>query len=436
MLLLFAVWFGLSWYTRHIMEIVLPRFQFRFMKAQGNVIFPGNFHPVGTQRAAEQMVSRALDGQTHQPSTARWLLVGGSGGFGSAARVALGCDLGAHTLSVSYDGQPNPESNNKIRKIGSPGWHRNAAIERSLQKLGLHASSLNGDAFDPAFRRETVEAIKERFDGGKIDGLVWALAAPRGLDPRTGKPVSSVLKPMGNAATIRTFTGADKDQDPVVDELVLEPGTPEEAIRTQFVMGGRIVEQWIDLLAEADVLAEGFTLLTISYRGGPLNEAIYHKGLIGLAKAELEFYTRALDKLLADRVGGRAIAVEGPAVVTEASGGIPGVPFYMALTMGIMKDRFEDPLDSMRRMFRENFIGEAVPTLDEEGLLRMDDRELSEEVQAPLRELYEQLTLGATFPRDRFDAFMSEYAKTRGFNVEGVDYDAPFDTDIVCRVNA
>ena len=59
MLLRCAVWSGLSWYTRHIMEIVLPRFQFRFMKAQGNVIFPGNFHPVGTQRAAEQMVSRA-----------------------------------------------------------------------------------------------------------------------------------------------------------------------------------------------------------------------------------------------------------------------------------------------------------------------------------------------------------------------------------------
>ena len=90
----------------------------------------------------------------------------------------------------------------------------------------------------------------------------------------------------------------------------------------------------------------------------------------------------------------------------------------------------------MRRRFQENFCGDATPTLDGEGLLRMDDRELSEEVQAPLRELYERLTVGATFPRDRFDAFMSEYAKTRGFNIEGVDYEAAFDTDVVCRVEA
>ena len=79
------------------------------------------------------------------------------------------------------------------------------------------------------------------------------------------------------------------------------------------MVGGRIVEAWVDALLEADVLAEGFTLLTISYRGTPLNEAIYHKGLIGLAKADLEFHTAALDVALRERVGGRAIAVEGPA---------------------------------------------------------------------------------------------------------------------------
>ena len=45
-------------------------------------------------------------------------------GFGSAARIALACDFGAHTLNVSFDAPPQPESNNKIRKIGSPGWHR------------------------------------------------------------------------------------------------------------------------------------------------------------------------------------------------------------------------------------------------------------------------------------------------------------------------
>ena len=104
--------------------------------------------------------------------------------------------------------------------------------------------------------------------------------------------------------------------------------------------------------------------------------------------------------------------------------------------MGIMGDQFEDPLDSMRRMFRDNFKGDATPTLDDEGLLRMDDRELSEEVQGPLRALYGELTVGSEFPRERFDAFMKAYAQTRGFEIEGVDYDAAFDTDAVCEVEA
>jgi len=420
--------------TRRRMELALPRFQYRFMKAQGNVIFPGNFHPVGTQKAAADMIAATLADQEKRAEAGAggtWMLVGGSGGFGSAARVALGCDLGAHTLNVSFDAPPNPESNNKIRKIGSPGWHRNVALERELRSLGLRAHSINGDAFDPAMRPEVVAALRDHFGGAKLDGIVWALAAPRALDPRTGKPVTSVLKPVGSAAHIRTFTGAEADADPVVDELVLEPGTPAEAIRTQFVMGGRIVEAWIDALLEADVLAPGFTLLTISYRGTPLNEAIYHKGLIGLAKADLEFHTAALDRLLAERVDGRAIAVEGPAVVTEASGGIPGVPFYMALIRDVLGERYEDPLASMRRMFKDNFAPGQTPTLDEEGLLRMDDRELEPEVMSQMQGRYDALPVGTTFPRALFDDFMRAYAQSRGFEIEGVDYDAAFDTDAV-----
>lgn len=417
------------------MELALPKFQYRFMKAQGNVIFPGNFHPVGTQRAAADMIAAAVsDGpQPEAGAGGTWLLVGGSGGFGSAARVALGCDLGAHTLNVSFDAPPNPDSSNKIRKIGSPGWHRNRAIERDLQARGLRAASINGDAFDPALRGQVVAALVDQFGGAKLSGLVWALAAPRALDSRTGKAVTSVLKPVGNAAHIRTFTGAEGDEDPKVDELVLEPGTPAEAIRTQFVMGGRVVEAWIDALLEAGVLAEGFTLLTISYRGTPLNEAIYHKGLIGLAKADLEFHTAALDAALGDRVGGRAIAVEGPAVVTEASGGIPGVPFYMALIRDVLAERYEDPLASMRRMFAENFVPGATPSLDDEGLLRMDDRELAPEVMAEMRRRYDELPVGSDFPRALFDDFMRAYAQSRGFEIEGVDYDAAFDTDEVTR---
>ena len=108
-------------------------------------------------------------------------------------------------------------------------------------------------------------------------------------------------------------------------------------------MGGQVVEAWVEDLLAADLLEQGATLLTISYRGNPLNSDIYRNGLIGLAKADLEFTTNAIHARLGAALEGRAYSVEGPAVVTEASGGIPGVPLYMALIQEVMGERFEDP---------------------------------------------------------------------------------------------
>ena len=425
-----------SWYTPPV-QLAIPEFQFRFMRAAGNVIFPGNFHPIGTQRDADLMIDRALADRAERPEPGAggiWLVVGGSGGFGSAARVALGCDHGAHTINVSYDAEPNPESSNKIRKIGSPAWHRNQAIERRLRAEGLEAISFNCDAFDPVARAEVIADLRTRFPGQHLAGIVWALAAPRGLDPRTGKPVSSALKPLGKPATILTFAGPEGDTPPQIGALEVNPGTPEEAIATLWVMGGRIVETWIDDLLSADMLARGFTLLTISYRGSALNAPLYRDGLIGLAKADLEFTTRALNAELERSVGGRAFAIEGPAVVTEASGGIPGVPLYMALLLDVLGERHEDPLANMRRMFREHFFG-ATPKLDGEGLLRMDDRELTDEVKAELTKRFAALAPGDAFDRGLYDRFMTAYARTRGFAVPGVDYAAEFDTDSVCALD-
>ncbi|GEM_PF-544357 len=423
------------WYTAARMKLAIPKFQYRFVRAMGNVIHPGNFHPVGTQVEADRQCGRALSGRTPVVGQAgRWLLVGGSGGFGSAARIALAAQ-GAHTLSVAFDAQPNPESTNKIRMLGSPGFHRNLAIERRLRALGLVAVSHNADAFSLDTRERALASIREHMPGGKIDGLVWALASPRGLDPRTGQVVSSSLRPLGRTVAVKTFgPGDDGEAGPArIAEFAIEPGTPEEAINTQYVMGGRIVEIWIDALQNAGVLAQGFTLVTISYRGNALNDAIYRKGLIGLAKADLEFQTRAIDAVLRKRLDGRAIAVEAPAVVTEASGGIPGVPFYMALLMDTMGARFEDPLASMERM-RTALATPGGPTLDEVGRLCLDDRELSPDVFTEVKRRFDAYAVGDVFEERLFRSFMTAYAATRGFDVEGVDYEAEFDVNAVSKL--
>src|SRR5262249_40423535 len=159
---------------------------------------------------AEAMIARSrptTPAQKPDQNPPLWLIVGGSGGFGSAARIALACDHGVDTINLSFDAAPNPESSNKIRKIGSPAWHPNMAIERELWALGRAATSLSGDAFDPVARAAAIADIQGRFPGRKLDGIVWSLAAPRGLDPRTGQLVSSSLKPLRGPTKIKTFTG-------------------------------------------------------------------------------------------------------------------------------------------------------------------------------------------------------------------------------------
>ncbi len=419
------------------MLLAVPRFQFRFVPALGNVIHPGNFHPVGVQVHAETLVDRAVAAGPGATAGAAgtWLLVGGSGGFGSAARVALAAAHGAHTLNVSFDALPQPESSNKQRKLGSPGHHRSLAIERKLRAMGLVARSLTGDAFDPEVRARVRAELREHFPA-PLKGLVWALAAPRALDPRTGKTVQSALKPLGKPAVVRTFSGRGEGPEavPQIAEFTLPPGTPEEAVATQYVMGGGIVVQWIDELADAGLLAPGFTLITISYRGNPLNAPLYRDGLIGLAKADLEFHTQALDIALQRRVQGRAVAVEGPAVVTEASGGIPGVPYYMAQLLDVMGSDFEDPLASMLRLFRDKLpLTDTPAVVDEHGLVRMDDRELAVAIQTEMQRRFAALAPGSALDDALVQRFMDEYARTRGFCLPGVDYAAEFDSEAVCQ---
>jgi len=126
--------------------------------------------------------------------------------------------------------------------------------------------------------------------------------------------------------------------------------------------------------------------------------------------------------------------VEGPAVVTEASGGIPGVPLYMAELLDVMGVDFEDPLVSMLRMFRTRLPPRGSDmVVDEHGLVRMDDLELSANVQTELQARFSRLAPGEAFEPRLYQRFMDEYARTRGFNQPGVDYAAEFDTDAVCR---
>jgi enoyl-[acyl-carrier protein] reductase/trans-2-enoyl-CoA reductase (NAD+) len=118
-------------------------------------------------------------------------------------------------------------------------------------------------------------------------------------------------------------------------------------------------------------------------------------------------------------------------VVTEASGGIPGVPFYLAHMLDVLGDAFVEPLASMQRRCAGHF-SEAGLATDDAGLVRMDDVELQDTFQSQLQARYDAAPVGSTFDGGLYDRFMSAYAQTRGFDIPGVDYEAEFDTREVC----
>ncbi|MDI9690816.1 bifunctional NADH-specific enoyl-ACP reductase/trans-2-enoyl-CoA reductase, partial [Burkholderia cenocepacia] len=103
----------------------------------------------------------------------------------------------------------------------------------------------NGDAFSDKVKQVTIDTIKQ--DLGKVDLVVYSLAAPRRTHPKTGETISSTLKPVGKAVT---FRGLDTDKE-VIREVSLEPATQEEIDGTVAVMGGEDWQMWIDALADA-----------------------------------------------------------------------------------------------------------------------------------------------------------------------------------------
>ena len=114
------------------------------------------------------------------------------------------------------------------------------------------------------------------------------------------------------------------------------------------------------------------------------------------------------------------------ALVTRASAVIPAVPLYIAMLYRVMK----------RRGLHESCIqqiGAAVPRLpvlrrdaplatDSEGRIRLDDREMREDVQAEVAALLEQVNEENLERISDIAGFREEFLLHHGFGRRDVDY--------------
>ncbi|WP_406110461.1 enoyl-[acyl-carrier-protein] reductase FabV [Kitasatospora purpeofusca] len=349
------------------------------------------------------------------------LVIGSSAGYGLAATVAGLKRAGVRGIAVSFEKAPTE------RRTATAGWYRTAATAGLARAAGRDLVFLNGDAFSDPMKEQVAEVLQERF-GGRLDHLVYSVAAPRRTDPDTGGTYASVLKPIGAPSRTRTLVFGDEGAAEV-REVETAPAEGDDIEQTVAVMGGADWARWIDHLAGRGLLAEGFTTAALSYIGSPLTEAIYRKGTIGAAKAQLEATARTLDERLGRELGGRAVTSVNGAAVTQSSTAVPGIALYTGLLRGVLGEDMVPPVHQLATLW-DQLTGAAPLTLDEEGRVRLDGWELADAVQADVAERWRAATTDTVAGLADLDWFRAEVQRLYGFGVPGVDYTAPVATDV------
>jgi enoyl-[acyl-carrier protein] reductase / trans-2-enoyl-CoA reductase (NAD+) len=341
------------------------------------------------------------------------LVIGASTGFGLASRISSAFGSDAATIGVFFE-KPPVEG-----KTASPGWYNSAAFEREANQAGLYAKSINGDAFSDEVKAQTIQLIKQ--DLGQVDLVIYSLASPVRMHPKTAVLHRSVLKPIGQVYANKTVDFHSGN----VTQVSIDPCSGDDIENTVAVMGGEDWAMWIEALKAQNLLAPGVQTIAYSYIGPALTEPVYRKGTIGRAKDHLESTAFSITDSLQD-IQGKAYVSVNKALVTQASSAIPVIPLYISLLYKIMKAEgiHEGCIEQIQRLYQDRlFTGKPVP-VDEQGRIRIDDWEMRADVQAKVAELWEQATTENLAEIGDLTGYREDFYNLFGFNFPEVDYTA------------
>ncbi|MFD8854546.1 enoyl-[acyl-carrier-protein] reductase FabV [Streptomyces sp. NPDC059604] len=377
-------------------------------------------HPDGCRQLVDEMWRAVPDPVAPGGEGPVALVIGSSAGYGLAATIAGLARVGIRGIGVCFEKAP-------ARRTGTAGWYRTAATARLAREHGRDIVFLNGDAFGDTMKEQVADLLVERF-GGRLDYLIYSVAAPRRTDPETGDTYASVLKPIGSPYTTKTLA-FDENGVPEVKEVTSEPAEGDDIEQTVAVMGGADWERWITFLADRSLLADGFTTAALSYIGSPLTGAIYRQGTIGAAKSHLEATARTLDERLGKTLGGRAVTSVNAAAVTQSSTAIPGIALYVGLLRGVLGDTMVAPIGQLVDLW-DRLTGARPLDPDDEGRVRLDTWELEPAVQNAVAERWATATSDSITGLADLDWFSEEVRRLYGFSVPGIDYAAAVETDV------
>lgn len=375
-----------------------------------------NAHPAGCAAEVKRQInfvkskkSARVAGETVPKCV---LVLGCSTGYGLSSRITAAFEYGADTIGVSF------EKEGTETRGGTPGFYNNMAFDKEAKAAGVNSITINGDAYSHEIKKRVIEEIKKL--GKKVDLVIYSLASPVRTDPDTQKLYKSVIKPIG-----RTYEG--KCLDIIAEKLTeakAEPASEEEIATTVKVMGGADWKLWIDALIKADCLSQNAVTVAYSYIGPELSHAIYRDGTIGEAKKDLEKTARELDSELQNKISGHAYVSVNKGLVTRSSAVIPVISLYLACLFKVMKANgtHEGCIEQMERMFAERlYTGGEVP-LDDKKRIRMDDLELTEEVQKAVVFNMNAVTEENLSEYCDLAGYKHDFLVANGFDAEGVDY--------------
>jgi len=159
---------------------------------------------------------------------------------------------------------------------------------------------------------------------------------------------------------------------------------------------------------------------------------IYRDGTIGQAKKDVDAAAKRIHSKLNAKLVGRAWVSVNKAVVTQASSAIPVVPLYLSLLPPALCARRldEGPIEQMRRLFFDFLSEGANIKTDDAGRIRLDDREMRADVQSDITRLWPQVTTENLREITAYNEFQREFRSLFGFEMDGVDYDAPVETNV------
>ncbi len=367
-------------------------------------------HPKGCEQSIKNQIE-FVKSKGHIEGAKKVLVIGASTGFGLASRITSAFGSDAATIGVFFEKPPTEG------RTASPGWYNSAAFENEAKKAGLYAKSINGDAFSDEIKQQTLDLIKA--DLGQIDLVIYSLASPVRLDPKTGILHRSVLKPIGGTYTNKTVDFHSGK----VSEISIEPCSGDDIENTVAVMGGEDWAMWIDALKKENLLANGAATVAYSYIGPILTEAVYRKGTIGRAKDHLEATAFSITDSLKE-IDGKAFVSVNKALVTQASSAIPVIPLYISLLYKIMKQAgtHEGCIEQIQRLYSERlFTGKEIPT-DDKGRIRIDDLEMDPNVQEQIAKLWLQATTENLAEIGDLEGYRNDFHNLFGFGFKEIDY--------------